>query len=191
MSADTPLDINWPESRQQLDESEFVENAIFRQHLRFALLTDADRHAIAACLKSLPSQPTAATNPLGVGGARSTPAGPRPEGGQQAPGAGVYAGFCARCHGAQGNGVPHHGPPLAGNSAVLAADPTSAIRIVVEGARPAPGTHGPVQRMPAMRGALTSSEIAAVVSYVRGARGNRAAPVSEQDVRRLRAALHR
>lgn len=156
-----------------------------------ALLTDADRQAIAAYLKSLPSQPTAATNPLGVGVARSTPAGPRPEGGQQAPGAGVYAGFCARCHGAQGNGVPDHGPPLAGNSAVLAADPTSAIRIVVEGARPAPGTHGPVQRMPAMRGALTSSEIAAVVSYVRGAWGNRAAPVSEQDVRRLRAALHR
>ncbi|KAB0641795.1 cytochrome c, partial [Burkholderia territorii] len=87
--------------------------------------------------------------------------------------------------------VPDRGPPLAGNSAVLAADPTSAIRIVVEGARPAPGTHGPVQRMPPMRGTLTSDEIAAVVSYVRGAWGNRAAPVSEQDVRRLRAAIHR
>ncbi|WP_321809653.1 cytochrome c [Burkholderia sp. BCC1985] len=156
-----------------------------------ARLTDADRHAIAVYLKSLPAQPTAATNPLGVGVPRLTAAGPRPEGGQQAPGAGVYAGFCARCHGADGAGVPERGPPLAGNSAVLAADPTSAIRIVVEGARPAPGTHGPVQRMPAMRGVLTSSEIAAVVSYVRGAWGNRAAPVSEQDVRRLRAAIHR
>lgn len=105
----------------------------------------------------------------------------------------LIAMFRRRTHagGAQGNGVPDHGPPLAGNSAVLAADPTSAIRIVVEGARPAPGTHGPVQRMPAMRGALTSSEIAAVVSYVRGAWGNRAAPVSEQDVRQLRAAIHR
>ncbi|KUY90348.1 MULTISPECIES: cytochrome c [unclassified Burkholderia] len=156
-----------------------------------ALLTDADRHAIAVYLKSLPAQPTAATNPLGVGVPRLTAAGPRPEGGQQAPGAGVYAGFCARCHGAEGAGVPDRGPPLAGNSAALAADPTSAIRIVVEGARPAPGTHGPVQRMPAMRGALTSGEIAAVVSYVRGAWGNRAAPVSEQDVRRLRAAIRR
>ncbi|RQZ41724.1 cytochrome c [Burkholderia sp. Bp9090] len=156
-----------------------------------ARLTDADRHAIAVYLKSLPAQPTAATNPLGVGVPRLTAAGPQPEGGQQAPGAGVYAAFCARCHGADGAGVPGRGPPLAGNSAVLAADPTSAIRIVVEGARPAPGTHGPVQRMPAMRGALTSSEIAAVVSYVRGAWGNRAAPVSEQDVRRLRAAIHR
>jgi mono/diheme cytochrome c family protein len=45
--------------------------------------------------------------------------------------------------------------------------------------------------MPAMRGALTSGEIAAVVSYVRGAWGNRAAPVSEQEVKRLRAAIHR
>ena len=51
-----------------------------------ALLTDADRHAIAVYLKSLPARPTAATNPLGVGTARLTAAGPRPEGGQQAPG---------------------------------------------------------------------------------------------------------
>ncbi|MBR7962397.1 cytochrome c [Burkholderia vietnamiensis] len=156
-----------------------------------ALLTDADRHAIAVYLKSLPAQPTAATNPLGIGVARLTPAGPRPEGGQQAPGAGVYAGFCARCHGADGTGVRDHGAPLVGNSVVLAADPTSVIRIVVEGARPAPGSDGPVRRMPAMRGALTSSEIAAVVSYVRGAWSNRAAPVSEQDVRRLRTEIHR
>ncbi len=118
-------------------------------------------------------------------GRRTAPA-RRPAG----AGACVYAGFCARCHSADGAGVRDHGPALAGNSVVLAADPTSAIRIVVEGARPAPGTHGPVQRMPAMRGALTSSEIAAVVSYVRGAWENRAAPVSEQDVRRLRAAIH-
>ncbi|WP_322075235.1 c-type cytochrome [Burkholderia cenocepacia] len=156
-----------------------------------ALLTDADRHAIAVYLKSLPAQPTAATNPLGVGVPRLTAAGPRPEGGQQAPGAGVYAGFCARCHGADGTGVRDRGPALVGNSVVLAADPTSTIRIVVEGARPTPGKPGPVQRMPAMRGALTSGEIAAVVSYVRGAWGNRAAPVSERDVRRLRGAIHR
>lgn len=156
-----------------------------------ALLTDADRRAIAVYLKSLPVRPTAATNPLGVGAPRLTAAGPRPEGGQQAPGAGVYAGFCARCHGADGTGVRDHGPPLAGNSAVLAADPTSAIRIVVEGARPAPGAPGPVSRMPSMRGALTSSEIASVVSYVRGAWGNRAAPVSEQEVRQLRKAIRR
>ncbi|MBY4831173.1 cytochrome c [Burkholderia dolosa] len=157
-----------------------------------ALLTDADRRAIATYLKSLPARPTAATNPFGIGTARLTSAGPRPESGQQAPGAGVYAGFCARCHGADGAGVPDRGPPLAGNPIVVAADPTSAIRIVVEGARPAPGDEpGPVRRMPAMRGALTSGEIAAVVSYVRGAWSNRAAPVSEQDVTRLRAAIHR
>ncbi|AOK69877.1 cytochrome C [Burkholderia multivorans] len=155
------------------------------------LLTDADRRAIAVYLKSLPAQRTAATNPLGVGVPRLTPAGPRPEGGQQAPGAGVFASFCARCHGAEGTGVRDHGPPLDGNSIVLAADPTSTIRIVIEGTRPAPGKSGPVQRMPAMRDSLTSSEIAAVVSYVRGAWGNRAAPVSEQDVRRLRAAIKR
>jgi mono/diheme cytochrome c family protein len=82
-------------------------------------------------------------------------------------------------------------PGLDRRIAALIAGHTSAIRIVVEGARPAPGTHGPVQRMPAMHGALTSSGIAAVVSYVRGAWGNRAAPVSEQHVRRLRAAIRR
>ncbi|WP_431228887.1 c-type cytochrome [Burkholderia contaminans] len=156
-----------------------------------AWLTDADRHAIAVYLKSLPARPTAATNPLGVGTARLTAAGPRPEGGQQAPGAGVYAGFCARCHGADGQGVRDRGPPLADNPVVLATDPTSTIRIVVEGARPAPGKDDPLTRMPAMRGTLTSHEIATVVSYVRGGWGNRAAPVSEQDVRRLREAIQR
>ncbi len=50
-----------------------------------------------------------------------------------------------------------------------------------------PGTHGSVQRMQTMHGALTRSGITTAVSYVRGARGNRAAPVSEQDVKRLRA----
>jgi len=82
-------------------------------------------------------------------------------------------------------------PGLDRRIAAFIAGHASAIRIVVEGARPAPGTHGPVQRMPAMRGALTSGGIAAVIRYVRGARGNRATPVSEQDVRRLRAAIRR
>ena len=81
-----------------------------------------------------------------------------------------------------------HGPPLADNPVVLAADPTSTIRIVVEGAAGA-GQGRPVDADAAMRGTLTSRDIAAVVSYARRL-GNRAAPVSERDVRRLRAAIH-
>lgn len=156
-----------------------------------ARLTDADRRAIAVYLKSLPARPTAATNPLGIGVPRTTTAGPRPEGGQQAPGAGLYAGFCARCHGRDGTGVPDHGPPLADNPIVVARDPNSAIRIVVDGSQPEPGRSGAQQRMPAMRGTLTNDEIAAVVSYLRGAWANRAPPVSEQQVARLRGALRR
>ncbi|CAJ7721689.1 cytochrome c family protein [Burkholderia pseudomallei] len=42
-----------------------------------------------------------------------------------------------------------------------------------------------------MRGRLTSTEIAQVVSFVRGAWGNQAAPVSDREVESLRSAVHR
>ncbi|QHP90032.1 cytochrome c [Burkholderia glumae] len=157
-------------------------------------LTDGDRRAIAVYLKSLPAQPTAATNPFGIGLPRAVPAGPAGAGGRQLPGAGLYASFCARCHGTDGGGRGSQVPPLAGNPVVVADDATSAIRIVVEGYTPPPGSPGPAadsRAMPAMAGKLSSDEIAEVLSFVRGAWGNRAAPVATREVQALRAAIHR
>ncbi|WP_246795040.1 cytochrome c [Burkholderia perseverans] len=157
-------------------------------------LTDGDRRAIAVYLKSLPAQPTAAANPFAIGLPRATPAGPATSGGRQVPGAGLFASFCARCHGADGGGRGGRAPPLDGNPVVVADDATSAIRIVVEGYVPPPGPPDPARdsrAMPAMAGRLSSAEIADVVSFVRGAWSNRAAPVATREVQALRAAIHR
>ncbi|KGV06440.1 cytochrome c [Burkholderia pseudomallei] len=155
-----------------------------------ALLSDDDLHAIAVYLKSLPAQRTPAAA-LVPGRARQPPARAADDGTQQRPGAGVYFAFCARCHGADGAGTPDRGPTLAGNSLVLAPDPTSAIRIVVEGSAEPRVAGRDARRMPGMRGRLTSTEIAQVVSFVRGAWGNQAAPVSDREVESLRSAVHR
>ncbi|CAJ3870830.1 cytochrome c family protein [Burkholderia pseudomallei] len=74
---------------------------------------------------------------------------------------------------------------------MLAPDPTSAIRIVVEGSAEPRVAGRDARRMPGMRGRLTSTEIAQVVSFVRGAWGNQAAPVSDREVESLRSAVHR
>ncbi|MGN4078212.1 c-type cytochrome, partial [Burkholderia gladioli] len=123
-----------------------------------------------------------------------------------------------RCHGADGKGVAGHGPALDGNPIVVAANATSTIRIVVEGSTAPPATQasadsttsagssvspasatstaspaeaaGSMPAMPAMGRELNAAEIADVVSYLRGAWSNRAAPVSTHEVRTLREAIH-
>jgi mono/diheme cytochrome c family protein len=63
-------------------------------------------------------------------------------------------------------------PALAGNKSVMAADPSGIITTVEHGRN----------LMPSWKGQLTASDIAAVLTYVRSAWGNNAAPVTEQDV---------
>ncbi|HEY2020950.1 MAG TPA: cytochrome c, partial [Paraburkholderia sp.] len=74
----------------------------------------------------------------------------------------------------------------------LAQDPTSIMRIVIEGSNSPAIDSGPgPQKMPGFRDQLTSRQIAEVVSFIRGAWGNRAAPVSDREVERLRAKIHK
>jgi cbb3-type cytochrome c oxidase subunit III len=86
-------------------------------------------------------------------------------------GASIFTLKCARCH--QSSGVGRYTiPALAGNKTVLAADPTYVISTVEQGRH----------LMPSWKGQLSASDIAAVLTYVRSAWGNSAAPVSEQTV---------
>lgn len=57
----------------------------------------------------------------------------------------LYARYCARCHGDNGEGRPPAAPPLAGNRAVSMTSDTDLIRIVLVGGYP-PGTAGNPQR---------------------------------------------
>jgi len=100
----------------------------------------------------------------------------------------VYADKCASCHGVQGKGMPPHYPPLAGNQSIQMASAVNPIRMVLNGGYP-PGTAGnPMPYgMPPFAQSLSDDEVAAVVTYIRVAWGNRGKAVSATEANTLRA----
>ena len=159
-------------------------------------LTDDDLAAIAAYLKSLPAHAEVARYaPLvtAVSVTSSLPAGSNLPARERA-GAGIYSGFCAKCHAESGAGNPGQFPALAGNPIVLSAKPTSLLRIVLEGATaPLPESHGSgaakAEKMPAFATRLTDQQIADVVSFIRVSWGNAATPLTVRAVSELRETL--
>lgn len=102
-------------------------------------------------------------------------------------GALIYERDCAGCHGAQGEGRPPAAPALAGNRALRMASTVNPIRVVLFGGYP-PGTAGNPRPfgMPPFGHHLSDEEIAAVLSYTRGAWNNGAGPVHAYEVARQR-----
>ena len=95
----------------------------------------------------------------------------------QAPAAGaaLFQQNCAACHQASGSGVPGAFPRLVGDPIVLGpADRLSALILRGRGG------------MPSFRDDLNDAQIAAVLTYVRGAWGNHAAPVAATAVKTAR-----
>jgi cbb3-type cytochrome c oxidase subunit III len=106
---------------------------------------------------------------------------------QSPDGRAVFLLNCAVCHQPNGRGGGPY-PPLAGNSAVNAADSANVIQIVLNG-RTGPITVNGVQyggNMPSWR-ELSNADIAAVLTYVRSAWGNGAPAVSEDQVAAARS----
>jgi mono/diheme cytochrome c family protein len=101
----------------------------------------------------------------------------------------VYDNQCATCHGANGEGKPPHYPPLAGNQSIQMSSAVNAIRMVLNGGYP-PGTQGNPRPygMPPFAQSLNDNEVAAVVTYIRTAWGNRGAPVGALEANQLRSA---
>ncbi|RCW87095.1 cytochrome c [Paracoccus lutimaris] len=141
--------------------------------------TDGDLKAVAVYLKS---QPGRSGKPLAA-------ALPETDMRMQA-GARIYKDRCSACHFDNGEGYPGLFPSLAGAGSVNAEEPTSVLHVVLAGSRavatPAAPT-GPA--MPSLGWALSDNDIANVVTYVRNAFGNTAAPVSTEQVATARAAL--
>ncbi|MEC5216831.1 mono/diheme cytochrome c family protein [Actimicrobium sp. GrIS 1.19] len=102
-------------------------------------------------------------------------------------GAKLYDDHCTSCHKADGRGVTPFYPPLAGARTVTGA-PVNPVRMVLNGGY-APSTTGNPQPhgMPPFGQLLDDNATAAVVSYIRHAWGNNAAPVSAFVVNRYRA----
>ncbi|WP_414696996.1 c-type cytochrome [Paraburkholderia sp.] len=154
-------------------------------------LSDADLGAIAHYLKSLPPQQPYGTYTRGTDPARSSANGSRvPD--SLSLGANVYRSFCASCHREDGRGVPNVFPALQGNPSVLSEDTSSLIRLLVEGGNsPATLTGPPRQAMPPFAATLADVQIAQVLTYIRGAWGNNAQPITANDVASLRSKLHK
>jgi mono/diheme cytochrome c family protein len=98
---------------------------------------------------------------------------------------------CALCHNPDGMGKPAQAPPLAGSEWVLTAGVNRLIRI------PQVGLAGPIEvkgqvwnlPMAAMGVMYSDDDLAAVLSYIRNAWGNKASLVTAEQVKKVRAEL--
>lgn len=142
-------------------------------------LSDADLTAMATYLQQMPASlsPTATAAPN-----RSASNTPR-DSGVMVRGARLYDQNCAYCHGDNGQGAPGAYPPLAGSRAVAMASPVNLIQAVRQGGfLPATAGNPRPHGMPPFGHVLDDSEIAAVLTFVRGSWGNNAAAITPQQV---------
>ena len=138
-------------------------------------LNDADAHSIGSYLQSLAA-------PAVPGAPRQTKTNATDPRTRQ-----LYEDKCADCHGKNGQGQTGAYPALAGNRAVLMNPPNNAVLSVLHGGF-APATAGNPRPygMPPFVLELSNADIAAVMTYVRGAWGNAGAPVSALQVQQIR-----
>jgi mono/diheme cytochrome c family protein len=149
-------------------------------------LSDADLDAIAAYLKTLP--PTA-HSPSSFQPDPGTAKALR-EGVNATRGAELYVDNCAGCHGSNGQGYAKAFPRIAGNSTVLAGDPSSVIRLILDGSQlPATRTAPSELAMPGFGGRLSDDEVAQLASFVRQGWGNQAPAVAAAQVATIRATV--
>ncbi len=99
----------------------------------------------------------------------------------------IYDNICALCHNTDGMGKPNQAPPFVGSEWVLG-NLNHMIRI------PLAGLTGPIQvkgqewnlSMPAMGAALSDDDLAAVLTYIRQSWGNKASPITPDQVKAVR-----
>ena len=105
-------------------------------------------------------------------------------------GAAIYKDSCAACHRDAGTGEVHLFPRLAGSALVQSEDPTTLVRVVLQGTRAVSTSSAPTApAMPAFDWRLNDTQVAAVLTYIRNSWGNAAAAVSASAVASQRESL--
>jgi mono/diheme cytochrome c family protein len=138
-------------------------------------MTDEDIQAIATYLKST------------AGMERGDPPLP-PNSPTMSAGNAIYRDQCSACHGIEGKGVAKLFPSVANSAMVRSGDPTTAIRIVLRGARSVATSAEPTAPgMPSYGWQLDDDEIAAVLNYIRNSWGGAAPTIDARDVSRVRS----
>ena len=98
----------------------------------------------------------------------------------------VYANVCLSCHMADGGGVPHMNPPLAGATDIKG-DKKKLIRIVLLGMTDrVPIDDEYYSNNMAPHGELSNQQIADVLTYVRNSFDNKASAVTPAEVKAIR-----
>jgi mono/diheme cytochrome c family protein len=137
-------------------------------------MSDGDVKAIAVYLKSL-----AARVP--------EPQGPAPTDAEMTAGKDVYVHNCIACHEADGSSSPRVYPPLNGNALLQSADPSSTLRIILDGAQTVTTPRAPnTGSMPAYAKDLSDRQVADVTNYIRNSFGNAAPAVTAEEVAKAR-----
>jgi mono/diheme cytochrome c family protein len=149
-------------------------------HNSLQYLSAGDTTAIALYLQTLSRQePPASRTPETTPASRDA----------LALGQAVYAKHCAACHRADGRGMPPAYPPLAGNPSIQMQVSVNPVRMVLNGGYPPETTENPrPYGMPPFAQILSDTEVAAVVTYIRGSWGNSGSLVSPREANTMRLA---
>jgi mono/diheme cytochrome c family protein len=126
-------------------------------------------------------------NETNGGSANKTASADPPDQTMMKAGAQIYADECSACYTSNGKGVSGLFPSLNGSPVVQQTDPTSALHVVLRGALSV-GTK-PAPAMPQFGWMLNDNQVAAVLTYIRNARGNAAPAVSASQVKKTRQML--
>jgi cbb3-type cytochrome c oxidase subunit III len=107
-----------------------------------------------------------------------------------AAGSAIYQDLCAACHRQDGKGVANMFPNLTDAATVKARDPTTVLRVILQGAKSVATDSEPTgPAMPGFGWQLDDAEIAEVATYVRDHFAKAPAPaVSDSEVRKARTA---